>query len=67
MSCAKLGSVIRGMSIQEFRKRFDIVNDFTPEEEAEPYDEARLAEQAEAFEREQEAKNREGHEEAKAQ
>ena len=67
MSCAKLGSVIRGMSIQEFRKRFDIVNDFTPEEEAEPYDEARLAEQAESFEREQEAKNREGHEEVKAQ
>ena len=67
LSCAKLGSVIRGMSIQEFRKRFDIVNDFTPEEEAEPYDEARLAEQAEAFEREQESKNREGHEEVKAQ
>ena len=67
LSCAKLGSVIRGMSIQEFRKRFDIVNDFTPEEEAEPYDEARLAEQAEAYEKEQEAKNREGAEEVKAQ
>ena len=47
LACAKLGSVIRGLSIPEFRKRFDIVNDFTPEEEAEPFDEAKLAELAE--------------------
>ena len=58
LSCAKLGSVIRGLSIPEFRKRFNIENDFTPEEEAEPFDEARLAEQAEAYEREQEEKSK---------
>ena len=33
-----------------------IVNDFTPEEEAEPFDEAKLAELAEAYEKEQAAK-----------
>ena len=58
LSCAKLGSVIRGLSIPEFRKRFNIENDFTPEEENEPFDEARLAEQAEAYEREQEEKSK---------
>lgn len=56
LGCAKMGSVIRGLSIPEFRKRFNIVNDFTPEEEAEPFDEARLAELAEAYEKEQEEK-----------
>jgi S-phase kinase-associated protein 1 len=61
LSCAKMGSVIRGLTIPEFRKRFNIVNDFTPEEEAEPFDEARLAELAEAYEKEQEEKaKREG-------
>lgn len=58
LSCAKLGSVIRGLSIPEFRKRFNIVNDFTPEEESEPFDEARLAELAEAYEKEQEEKSK---------
>ena len=56
LGCAKMGSVIRGLSIADFRKRFNIVNDFTPEEEAEPFDEARLAELAEAYEKEQEEK-----------
>ncbi len=51
LGCAKMGSVIRGLSIPEFRKRFNIVNDFTPEEEAEPFDEAKLAELAEAYEK----------------
>lgn len=61
LSCAKMGSVIRGLTIPEFRKRFNIVNDFTPEEEAEPFDEARLAELADAYEKEQEEKaKREG-------
>lgn len=58
LSCAKMGSVIRGLTIPEFRKRFNIVNDFTPEEEAEPFDEARLAELAEAYEKEQEERNK---------
>lgn len=57
LSCAKMGSVIRGLTIPEFRKRFNIVNDFTPEEEAEPFDEARLAELAEAYEKEQQEKD----------
>ena len=37
------------MTIPEFRKRFGIVNDFTPEEEAEPFDEARVAELHEEY------------------
>jgi hypothetical protein len=53
LGCAKMGSVIRGLTIPEFRKRFNIVNDFTPEEEAEPFDEAKLAELAEAYEKQQ--------------
>lgn len=51
LSCAKMGSVIRGLTIPEFRKRFNIENDFTPEEEAEPFDEAKLAELAEEYEK----------------
>ena len=51
LACAKLGSVIRGLSIPEIRKRFNIVNDFTPEEENEPFDEARIAELAEEYEK----------------
>ena len=53
LGCAKMGSIIRGMSIPEFRKRFNIVNDFTPEEEAEAFDDAKIAELAEAHEKEQ--------------
>ena len=44
------------MSIPEFRKRFNLINDFTPEEEAEPFDEAKISELAEAHEREEKAK-----------
>ena len=51
LGCAKMGSVIRGLSIQEFRQRFNIENDFTPEEEADPFDEARMAQLQEAYER----------------
>ena len=51
LGCAKMGSVIRGLTIPEFRKRFNIVNDFSPEEEAEPFDESKLAELAEAYEK----------------
>lgn len=38
LSTAKMGSIIRGLSVPEFRKRFSIENDFTPEEEAQPFD-----------------------------
>ena len=51
-----MATSIRGLSIPDFRKRFGIVNDFTPEEEAEPFDEAKIAELAEAHEREEKAK-----------
>ena len=51
LGCAKLGSIIRGLTIPEFRKKFNIVNDFTPAEEAEPFDEAKIAELAEAYEK----------------
>ena len=33
LSCAKLSSLMKGKSVIEFRKTFNIVNDFTPEEE----------------------------------
>ena len=35
LACAKLGSQMKGKSVQEFRKHFNIVNDFTPAEELE--------------------------------
>ena len=51
LGCAKMGTIMLGMTVIEYRKRFNIVNDFTPEEEAEPFDEVRLAELAEEYER----------------
>ncbi len=48
LACAQLATIIRRLSIPELRKRFDIVNDFTPEEEAEPFDQDKIAELAEA-------------------
>ena len=36
LCCAKIGSQIKNKSIPEVRKLFNIVNDFTPEEEAQP-------------------------------
>nr|CAD1822091.1 unnamed protein product [Ananas comosus var. bracteatus] len=33
--CQKIASMIRGKSVEEIRKLFNIENDFTPEEEAE--------------------------------
>lgn len=34
LSCAKVASLIKGKTPEEIRKTFNIVNDFTPEEEA---------------------------------
>ena len=45
LSCAYLGSLIAGMTIPDFRKLFNLVNDFTPEEEAEQFDEKKLFQQ----------------------
>ena len=36
LCCAKIGSLMKNKSIQEVRKLFNIVNDFTPEEENQP-------------------------------
>ena len=49
---AKMGSVIRGLTIPEFRKTFNIINDFTPEEEAERFDDDKITELVEAREKE---------------
>ena len=34
LACAKIASLIKGMTIPEIREYFNIENDFTPEEEA---------------------------------
>ncbi len=34
LSCAKVASMIKGRTPEEIRQKFNIVNDFTPEEEA---------------------------------
>jgi S-phase kinase-associated protein 1 len=46
LSCAKVASMIKGKSIQEIRKFFNIENDFTPEEEAQIIEENKWAEEA---------------------
>lgn len=35
LSCAKVAADIKGKTVQEMRQYFNIVNDFTPSEEAE--------------------------------
>lgn len=34
LTCAKIATKIKGKSVEEIRKTFNIVNDFTPEQEA---------------------------------
>ena len=46
LACAKVSSIIKGMTIPEIRKYFNIENDFTPEEEAQIMDENRWAEES---------------------
>ena len=46
LACAKVASVIKGMTIPEIRDYFHIENDFTPEEEAQIMDENRWAEES---------------------
>jgi S-phase kinase-associated protein 1 len=46
LSCAKVASMIKGKSTDEIRKQFNIVNDFTPEEEAKVREENRWCEDA---------------------
>mmetsp|Transcript_154878 Transcript_154878/g.268356 ORF Transcript_154878/g.268356 Transcript_154878/m.268356 type:complete len:101 (+) Transcript_154878:2-304(+) len=42
--CAKVASMIKGKTTEEIRKQFNIVNDFTPEEEAQAREENRWCE-----------------------
>ena len=46
LSCAKVASMIKGMTIVETRKFFNIENDFSPEEEAQIMDENKWAEES---------------------
>ena len=46
LACAKVASLIKGKTIPETRKFFNIENDFTPEEELQIMDENRWAEES---------------------
>merc|ERR1712014_555654 len=46
LMCAKVASMIKGKNTEEIRKQFNIVNDFTPEEEAQVREENRWCEDA---------------------
>ena len=46
LACAKVASMIKGMTIPETRKFFNIENDFSPEEEAQIMDENKWAEES---------------------
>merc|ERR1719472_477792 len=46
LTCAKVASMIKGKTPEEIRKQFNIVNDFTPEEEEEFRDEDKWCEDA---------------------
>lgn len=46
LACAKVASTLKGKTVEEIRKMYGIVNDFTPEEEAQIREENRWAEDA---------------------
>eukprot|EP00397_Hematodinium_sp_SG-2012_P032203 GEMP01034264.1.p1 GENE.GEMP01034264.1~~GEMP01034264.1.p1 ORF type:complete len:164 (+),score=45.00 GEMP01034264.1:94-585(+) len=46
LACAKVASMIKGKTPEEIRKKFNIVNDFTPEEEAQVREENKWCEDA---------------------
>ena len=46
LSCAKVATMIKGKSVTDVRKLFNIENDFTPEEEAQILEENKWAEEA---------------------
>jgi len=46
LTCAKVASMIKGKTPEEIRKTFNIVNDFTPEEEATVREENKWCEEA---------------------
>jgi S-phase kinase-associated protein 1 len=46
LGCAKLATMIRGKTVEQIRQEFNIVNDFTPEEEARVREENKWCEDA---------------------
>ena len=46
LACAQIAAMIKGKTPEEIRQTFNIVNDFTPEEEAQMRDENQWAEEA---------------------
>ncbi|EER09550.1 S-phase kinase-associated protein 1A, putative [Perkinsus marinus ATCC 50983] len=46
LTCAKVASMIKGKTTEEIRQQFNIVNDFTPEEEAQLREENKWCEDA---------------------
>jgi S-phase kinase-associated protein 1 len=46
LCCAKVASMLRGKTVEQIRQEFNIVNDFTPEEEARVREENRWCEDA---------------------
>ena len=46
LCCAKVASMIRGKTVEQIRSEFNIVNDFTPEEEARIREENKWCEDA---------------------
>jgi S-phase kinase-associated protein 1 len=46
LTCAAVASMIKGKTPEEIRKTFNIVNDFTPEEEAQVREENKWCEEA---------------------
>ena len=46
LCCAKVASMIRGKTVEQIRQEFNIVNDFTPEEEARIREENKWCEDA---------------------
>jgi hypothetical protein len=52
LCCLKIATYIYGKSVEEVRKAFKIVNDFTPEEEAIPFNKLEYMKHAEEQEAE---------------
>ena len=46
LTCAKVASMLKGKTPEEIQKTFNIVNDFTPEEEAQVREENKWCEEA---------------------
>ena len=46
LTCAKVASMIKGKTPEDIRKTFNIVNDFTPEEEAKVREENKWCEES---------------------